>query len=412
MRSKFTGTAAFDRCNRRTFTMIRILFGCLLAGQVMAQGVTVSGQTKPGQSQSSQRAAPARSSGVTQRDKNEMAQVALAFLATLSPEQRQQAVFAPDDPEQFVWFYTPHERKGLPLKHMNPDQRKAALALLKTGLSSQGYDKAATIMDMENVLRVVENRPPNDTYRDPDNFYFTIFGSPDSEKPWSWRLNGHHMLVQFMVQSGPSGQGKVVAQTPTFFGINPGLLRNDPGMADTRMADPRLAKLPQYGKHLFKQEEEKAFALLKTITPEQVKQVVLAPVAYPEILSTNVRTVSMEKVEGLRLADMTPAQRTLFLELLQTYLTNYHVTLANQQMDKLKKDGLDNLRFAWAGDLTTQLGAGKGWYYRIHGPTILIEYDNSQNNANHVHTVVRDLTNDFGEDILREHYRTSNHAKP
>ena len=102
----------------------------------------------------------------------------------------------------------------------------------------------------------------------------------------------------------------------------------------------------------------------------------------------------------------------MFLELLQTYLTNYHVTLANQQLDRLKKNGLDNLRFAWAGDLTPKLGEGKGWYYRIHGPTILIEYDNTQDNANHVHTVVRDLTNDFGEDMLREHYRTSNHAKP
>ncbi len=391
--------------------MIRILFGCLLAGQVMAQGVSAPSPPKPGQSQSAQRPATARSSAVRQRGKHEMTQVAQAFLATLSAEQRQQAVFALDDPEQFVWFYTPHERKGLPLKQMNEDQRKAALALLKTGLSSQGYDKASTIMDMENVLRVIENRPPNDTHRDPDNFYFTIFGNPDAEKPWSWRLNGHHLLVQFMVLSGASGQGKVVAQTPTFFGINPGLLRNDPGMADTRMADPRLDKLPQYGTHLFKQEAEKAFALLKTITPEQLKQVMVAPVAYPEILSTNVRTVSMEKVDGLRLADMTPTQRTLFLDLLQTYLTNYHVTLAHQQMAKLKKDGLDNLRFAWAGDLTSQLGAGKGWYYRIQGPTILIEYDNSQNNANHVHTVVRDLTNDFGEDLLREHYRTSNHAK-
>ena len=203
-----------------------------------------------------------------------------------------------------------------------------------------------------------------------------------------------------------------MAQTPTFFGSNPGLLRNDPGMTDTRMTDPRLPNLPQYGKRILKQEEERAFALLKTITPEQLKQVVVAPVAYPEILSTNVRTVAMEKMDGLRLADMTANQRTLFLELLQTYLTNYHVTLANQQLDKLKKNGLDNLRFAWAGDLTPKLGDGKGWYYRIHGPTILIEYDNTQDNANHIHTVVRDLTNDFGEDMLREHYRTSNHAKP
>ena len=413
--------------------MIRILFGWLLVGQVLAQPVAVprSAQT-----------APARRSLANQRVKTEMTHLARAFLATLSAEQRKQAVFDLDDPERYVWYYTPHERKGLSMKQMDSTQRQAALALLKTGLSDQGYGKATGIMDLENVLRVVENRPPNDTYRDPENYYVTIFGNPDTENPWSWRLNGHHLLLQFVSVLGPSspgpasagpssrgrsrpgpasadrsgpgreGPGRVLAQTPTFFGSNPGLLRNDPGMADTRMADPRLAKLPQYGKQLFKEETERAFALLKTMTPEQLKQVMVAPVAYPEILSTNVRTVSMEKMDGLRLADMTDSQRTLFLELLQTYLTNYHVTLANQQLDKLKKSGLDSLRFAWAGDLTPKLGDGKGWYYRIHGPTILIEYDNTQSNANHIHTVVRDLTNDFGEDLLREHYRTSNHAKP
>lgn len=386
--------------------MIRILLGCLLAGQVLGQTVTMP--TSP----RSTRRAPVRSAPARQRAKNEMTQVARSFLATLSAEQRKQAVYSLDDPERYTWFYTPHERKGLPLKQMNADQRKAALALLKTGLSAQGYEKAAAVMDMENVLRVIENRPPNDTHRDPDNYYVTIFGDPENDMPWSWRLNGHHLLLQFMAQSGPSGQGKLLAQTPTFFGSNPGVMQNDPGMADTRMADPRLAKLPQYGKQLLKQETERAFALLETLTPEQMKQVVVAPVAYPEILSTNVRSVAMEKMDGLRLADMTAAQRTLFMNLLQTYLTNYHVTLANQQLDKLTKNGLDNLRFAWAGDVTPKLGDGKGWYYRIHGPTILIEYDNTQSNANHVHTVVRDLTNDFGEDLLREHYRTSNHTKP
>ena len=413
--------------------MVRILFGWLFIGQALAQSVVTPHPTQT---------VPARLPPDNLRDKSEMTQIARTFLASLSAEQRQQAVHTLDDPERFTWYYTPHERKGLPLKQMNAAQRQAAMALLKTGLSSQGYEKAMGIMDMENVLRVVENRPANDTHRDPDNYYITIFGDPNGENPWSWRLNGHHLLLQFMsaagpilagapmrdrtkrdrfkptsVRTGPSGSGpegpvRAMAQTPTFFGSNPGFLRNDPGMADTRMADPRLTNLPQYGKHLFRQETERAFALLKTMTPEQLKQVVVAPVAYPEILSTNVRTVAMEKMDGLRLADMTAAQRPLFLELLQAYLTNYHVTLANQQFDKLKKNGLDSLRFAWAGDLTPKLGDGKGWYYRIHGPTILIEYDNSQNNANHIHTVVRDLTNDFGEDLLREHYRTSNHAKP
>lgn len=385
--------------------MVRFLFGWLLVTQALGQGVVVPGAPK------------SPSSVANQRIKNEMTRVAQGFLMTLSNEQREQAVYPLDDPERFVWYYTPHDRKGLPLKHMNPAQRQAALALVKTGLSDQGYDKAMGIMDMENVLRVVESRPANDTYRDPDNYYITIFGNPDKNIPWSWRIDGHHLSLQFMSQAGLAGPGqsaseRVLAQTPTFFGSNPGILRDDPGMADTRMADPRLNKLPQYGRQLLKQETERAFALLKTLTTAQLKEALVAPVAYPDILTGNKRSVSMEKMDGLRMGDMTAAQRTLFLELLQTYLDNYRITLANQQLNKLKKSGLDSLRFAWAGDLTPRLSDGKGWYYRIHGPTILIEYDNTQSNANHIHTVVRDLTNDFGEDLLQEHYRTSNHEKP
>ncbi len=390
-------------------TMIRILFGWLLIGQVLLPPPPACSQPRPARAG----AAPARlvvplpnKQGV----KNEMTQAARSFLSTLSAQQRQQAVYALDDPERFVWYYTPHDRKGLAFKQMNPAQRRAALALLKTGLSNQGYEKATAIMDLENVLRVLENRPPRDTHRDPDNYYVTVFGNPATENPWSWRVDGHHLSLHFM--SLPAAGGRVLAQTPTFFGSNPGLVRNDPGIMDTRMADPRLASLPQYGKQVLKQETERAFLLLQTLTPAQLKRVMVAPVAYPDILTGNQRSVSMEKRDGLPLAEMTPAQRILFLELLQTYLTNYRVTLAKQQFDKLTKGGLDSLRFAWAGDLTPQLGDGKGWYYRIHGPTILIEYDNTQSNANHIHTVVRDLTNDFGADLLREHYRTSNHEKP
>ncbi len=370
--------------------MKHILFCWLLVGSATAQ---VTAPVKPQLAQ--------------QRLKDEMTTNAQAFLATLTAGQRQQATYPFDDAERFNWHFVPRERKGLPLKQMAPDQRRAALALLKTGLSEQGYEKAAAIMDMENVLRVIDNRPPNDTYRDPDNYSLTVFGDPSTTNPWSWRVEGHHLSVQFL-----SLTGKVVAQTPTFFGSNPAVLRFDSTMADTRMANPRVANLPQKGRQILKQETERAFALLKTLDPAQRKQAVLDAVAYPEIVTSNKRTASLERMDGLKLADMNADQRTLFLDLLQVYLTNYRITLAKQQMDRLTKAGLNDLRFAWAGDLTPELGAGKGWYYRIHGPTILIEYDNTQTNANHVHTVVRDLTNDFGEDLLREHYRTSSHGKP
>lgn len=368
-----------------------IIFFCLLAGQVIAQTAPA---TRP-------------SSAAQQRIKDEMADAANTLLTMLSPEQKQKITYQFDDAERFNWHFVPRERKGLPLKQMTEEQRKAAMAMLKTALSDQGYQKATSIIDMENVLRVIDNRPPNDTYRDPENYSFTIFGDPSTKNPWSWRIEGHHLSLQFM-----SLTGQVLAQTPTFFGSNPGILEYDATMADKRMGDPRIKDLPQKGRQILKQETEKAFALLKTLDVDQRKQAVIAMVAYPEIVTSNKRVASIEKMDGLRLGDMKPDQRALFTELLQVYMTNYRITLAKQQMAKLDKAGLDNIRFAWAGDLTPELGEGKGWYYRIHGPTILIEYDNTQTNANHIHTVVRDLTNDWGEDLLKQHYQTTNHSKP
>lgn len=370
--------------------MKQFLFFWLLAGSTLAQ--TVSAPKAP---------------AAQQRVKNDMTDAVTQFLAMLTPEQRQKATYPFDDAERFNWHFVPRERKGLPLKQMTPDQRPAAMAILKTALSQQGYDKATTIIDNENVLRVIDNRPLNDTYRDPENYSFTFFGDPTTKNPWSWRIEGHHLSLQFM---GLTGQ--VLAQTPTFFGSNPGVLQFDSSMADKRMSDPRVKDLPQKGRQVFKLETERAFALLNALTPDQRKKAVLTAVAYPEMVTSNKRSALLEKTEGLMLSEMNGDQRKLFMDLLQTYLTNYRITLAKQQMAKLEKDGLDNLRFAWAGDLTPHLGEGKGWYYRIHGPTLLIEYDNTQSNANHIHTVVRDLTNDFGEDLLREHYQTTKHSKP
>lgn len=367
------------------------LFGCLIASQLHVLGqVAPSPKTLP----------------VQQRVKDEMTDAGNLFLGTLTPEQRQKATYAFDNEERFNWHYVPRERKGLPLKQMTPEQRTAAMAMLKTALSLQGYEKATSIIDMENVLRVIDNRPPNDVYRDPENYSFTFFGDPASKEPWSWRIEGHHLSLQFIAVAG-----KVIAQTPTFFGSNPAVLKFDSSMADKRMSDPRVASLPQKGKAIFKQETEKAFALLKTLNPDQRKQAILDAVAYPEMVTSNKRKASLERMDGVRMADMNAEQRKLFIDLLQTYLTNYRITLAKQQLDKLEKNGLDNLRFGWAGDQTPTLGEGKGWYYRIHGPTILIEYDNTQTNANHIHTVVRDLTNDWGEDLLQEHYKNSSHGK-
>ncbi|WP_225309684.1 DUF3500 domain-containing protein [Larkinella humicola] len=316
----------------------------------------------------------------------EMAAAVTSFLKTLDEEQRKVAMFPFNDDERFVWYYTPVPRKGLSMKKMTPEQQKAAMALLKLAMSEQGYEKTTAIMDMENVLRVQENRPPNDTHRDPVNYFFTFFGEPNSKEPWGWRLNGHHLLWQFS-----SLTGKISGMTPTFLGSNPDIVRVD---------------VPQKGKQILKQEAELGLALVNSLNSDQLKMALLNETSPQEIFSTNVRKVSIEKMEGIPFPKLTESQQKTFLTLLDTYLNNYHVTLKNQQMDKLKKIGLDKLVFAWAGDRQPGFGPGKGQYYRIHGPTLLIEYDNAQNQANHTHTVVRDLTSDFGEDVLAEHYKS------
>jgi hypothetical protein len=311
----------------------------------------------------------------------EMAAAAQTLWQALDPAQQQQAYFAFSDWERQNWDFVPHARKGLMLKQMNANQQQLAWALLKTGLSETGYQKAQHIVDLENVLRVVEKRPTDDLYRDPEGYYVSLFGEPGGKSAWGWRFEGHHLSVHFS-----SVAGRVVGITPLFMGSNPGTVR---------------ANVPQQGRQVLRDETERAFALLNSLSADQRTQAILAQKAFGNILTGNTRRASLERMDGLPFADLDESQKARFLDLLRTYLSRYHVTLARQQLDRISQADMAKIRFAWAGSTTPNEG---GYYYRLHGPTLLIEYDNTQNNANHIHTVVRDLTNDFGEDLLRTHY--------
>jgi hypothetical protein len=306
------------------------------------------------------------------------------FVRALDAGQKKAACLSFEDSARFDWHYVPRTRKGLTLHGMNAEQKAKAFGMVQVVLSAKGYQKIRDIADLENVLRVIENRPADDTYRDPENYSFIVYGTPDLKKPWGWRMEGHHISLQFTAAGGE------MTFTPGFMGSNPGTV---------------LADIPQKGKRILKEEQDIAFRLLHSFTAVQRRKVILNEKAPWEILSANKRShlVSL-KPEGISMKDMTPAQKSLFQELLAVYLDRYHVTLKDQQMVKLKKSGLDGIHFAWMGSVDPEIKEGAGFYYRIQGPTILIEFDNTQNNANHIHTVVRDLTNDFGEDLLRLHY--------
>jgi hypothetical protein len=315
-----------------------------------------------------------------------MAEAANAFLKDLNAEQRSKATFKFEDDSRFEFRYTPRARTGLPLKEMSDAQRTKAHALLKTGLSMRGYTNATDIIALENVLRAIE--PPrtgaNTIVRDPELYFLSIYGEPGSKNPWSWKFEGHHISVNFTLVDG-----KPVVFAPSFFGSNPAVVKEG----------------PQAGKRALRQEEESGRALMAALTDEQKKRVVFSEQAPREMLTAENREAKLLESVGISYGDMTPAQRRLLEQVLDAYLGRVAPELAKARLDAIQKTGMDKITFGWAGTLEV----GGPHYYRVQGPTFLIEYDNVQNNANHIHSVWRDFNGDFGRDILREHYKTYDH---
>jgi hypothetical protein len=258
---------------------------------------------------------------------------------------------------------------------MTTGQRDAALRLLHAATSSQGYLKATGVMHLEGVLAVLEGSPDR---RDPENYHFWVFGTPSPDGPWGWRFEGHHVSLNFTSADG------VTVSTPSFIGANPA----------------RVPSGPFAGWRLLAGEEDLARALVRSLDDGQRDRAIISATAPRDIITGNDRRASLERTEGLPFAAMTGPQRELLLRLLAEYVDNADPAIARPRLARIQEVGLDRLHFAWAGGLEP----GDPHYYRIHGPTILIEYDNTQNDANHIHSVWRDLENDFGDDLLRRHY--------
>ncbi|RFS14913.1 DUF3500 domain-containing protein [Emticicia sp. C21] len=304
------------------------------------------------------------------------------FLKLLDQSQLEKISYAYDAEERFNWYFVPKARNGLMLRDMNEKQKEAAMNLLKATLSQQGHEKAIAIIQLEIILKELEKAPPESDYRSPVKYYFTIFGTPDEKKLWGWRIEGHHLSMNFSSESG-----KIVSATPLFFGSNPGIVPSG----------------EKKGYQILKDEVNFGFELLNSFTPEQLQRVIISETAPGDIITSNKRKVNALANEGITFADMNQAQQKIFLRLLSVYVKNYPLGFSNELMQKIEKAGLNQLRFVWAGG--KKYGENNGHYYRIQNDVILIEYDNTQNNGNHIHTVTRDLTNDFGEDILKKHYQ-------
>lgn len=298
-----------------------------------------------------------------------------AFLDSLSEDQRAKAVLPFNSDERMNWHYFPKVRGGIPYADLSEAQRAAAHDVLKAALSESGFDKVETIRALETVLREIEGSD----HRDRELFYFAVFGEPSDEQPWGLRYEGHHLSLNWTM-----AQGKVFGDTPQFLGANPAEVRRGP-MAGTR---PLAA------------EEDLARALVTSLSPESQQIAILDPVAPPEIFTRADRDAAMQEDRGLAYSAMTADEQGLLLSLLETYASCQPKAIAEARLQAIREAGIEHVKFAWMGGLEP----GQGHYYRIQGPTFLIEYDNTQNDANHVHTVWRDFNGDFGRDLLKEHY--------
>ncbi|MEJ7780714.1 MAG: DUF3500 domain-containing protein [Daejeonella sp.] len=307
-----------------------------------------------------------------------------AFLNTLSAELRSQAQFSLGDAERFNWNFVPVKRNGPSFRDFNEAQKNAAIVLLRASLSDQGYQKASGIIELENVLKLLEKRAPEDNYRDPLNYHISIFGNPASAAEWGWRFEGHHISLNFS-----STRGALMSSTPSFLGSNPGIVNSG----------------DKKGTQILKKEMELGFLLLNSLNEGQLKKTRFADKAPSEIITGNNRKASLLTPSGIEFRELSAAQKKIFMQLLDVYIRNYTSEFSEKLLAKIKTAGMNDLHFAWAGSLKP----GSGHYYRIQGKALLIEYDNTQNNSNHVHTVVRDLTNDFGDDVLKGHYQKQGH---
>ena len=320
---------------------------------------------------------------------------AAAFLESLTPEQRRVAIFPSGDPERKDWSNLPHTihpRKGISIGELTPAQRIKAHQLLQAGLSSQGYLKASGIMQLDEVLLHLSGQ---DKQEKPmfglRHYWLSFLGEPSDGKPWGWQLDGHHLALNF------SCTGEQVAMTPQFMGSDPHEVRD--GL--------------HAGWRVLGAEDDKGLALMRSLRPEQRKRALINSQAPGDVLTGPGKDKALTKPEGLPFSELDDRQKTLLLALVDEYVRNYRPDLATHQLDRINKSGWDKVHFAWAGPI----GPTDPYYYRIHGPAVLIEFDNNHapgrkdGPINHIHSVFRDPQNDYGEDLLGRHLRESHGAK-
>ena len=310
----------------------------------------------------------------------QMAAAARSFLESLTEPQKAKATFEYMDGERMYWYYPPINRHGLALRDMDQNQRGLAMSLLETGLTPRSFEQAKQIMEHEDVLGPLEKEMGMVTFvRDTELYYFTVFGEPGPDAPWGWRTEGHHVSLHFSIWGD-----NIISVTPFFFGANPAEVRKGPKTSLRILGD----------------REDTAFQLMNSLDQSQLERAVIYDEAPLDILTYNSTKVSFPfRPQGLPGNAMTGSQKESLLSLITEYVGQVRTDLAEQKLAAIRNEGLDHFHLAWAGPVSKN----DAHYYRIHGGNFVVEFDNRQDGANHIHSVWRDIENDFAADVLREH---------
>jgi Protein of unknown function (DUF3500) len=312
-------------------------------------------------------------------------EAATRFVDSLTPDQRARTCLPFKGDERYEWSYVPVGRNGLTLVEMTGPQVDLALAMLDSALSARGAHQTREVMKLEATLWEWEHiqRWVTPWNREVERYYLTIHGNPGSGEPWGFRVGGHHIGTHVTVVAGEH-----VSVMPHFFGANPAEVRHG----------------PDRGKRVLAAEEDLARQLLASLDGPGKQKAITSKEAPRDILTRMDRVAKRDLApRGLAIKDMSDPQRVKLVTLIKNYTERAADDISPRLWKRIEGAGLDAVTFAWAGTEER----GKGHYYAIQGPTFLIEYDNTQNDANHIHSVIRDFDHDWGEDLMAAHYRES-----
>jgi hypothetical protein len=293
------------------------------------------------------------------------------FLKLLDSDQKRQALYSTDSASLYDWHYVPKVRPGIGLGSLSADQRRSARDFLKTCVSQAGFDKVEEIRALESVLYILENKNPA---RDREKYFFAFFGEPSQTKVWAWRFEGHHVSLTFAFRGG-----QLISSTPQFLGSNPA----------------------NQGPRVLRETQDLAFQFLGSLSPDLRNRAIVSDRTFGDIRTGNARNAKIEDRGGVSFEDLDSKQRLSLIRLIEAHANVQSDAERKRRMNKIGEQPARALRFAWMGSREP----GSPHYYRILGQDLIIEYDNSQGDGSHIHTVWRVPSEDFGGDLLADHYR-------